>query len=72
MIFGQIAEITGSSNFEMNDIADTNQLIDELNSRYPRLVNSKYAIAVNRNVIQNNTRLSEDCEIAILPPFSGG
>jgi sulfur-carrier protein len=32
----------------------------------------KYSIAVNKQVIQNNTTLNPDDTVALLPPFSGG
>ena len=72
IVFGQIAEITGNANFTIDGVADARQLIKKLNSMYPRLINSKYVVAVNKKIIQDNTQLNEDCEIAILPPFSGG
>jgi molybdopterin synthase sulfur carrier subunit len=71
MVFGQIAEITGNSNFVI-DIADTDELVSKLNCLYPRLQNAKYAVAVNRQVVRNNTEIDQGSEIAILPPFSGG
>ena len=71
MVFGQIAEITGNSNFVV-DVEDTDELINKLNSLYPRLRNAKYAVAVNRQIIRNNTEINKASEIAILPPFSGG
>ncbi|HYK45671.1 MAG TPA: MoaD/ThiS family protein [Parafilimonas sp.] len=71
MVFGQIAEITGNSNFVI-DVADTDQLINKLNSLYPTLQNAKYAVAVNRQIIRKNTEIINGSEIAILPPFSGG
>ena len=71
MVFGQIAEITGNSNFVI-DVADTDELINKLNCLYPRLQNAKYAVAVNRQIIRKNTEIINGSEIAILPPFSGG
>ncbi len=71
-IFGQLSDITGSSSLEMTGIADTDELINKLESKYPALRNSNYKIAVNRNIIQANTSFQQDAEIALLPPFSGG
>ncbi len=71
-IFGQLVDIIGSSAISINDIADTENLISMLQSEYPPLRTSKYKIAVNRNIIQSNTALQPDAEIALLPPFSGG
>jgi molybdopterin converting factor small subunit len=39
---------------------------------YPQLENTECMIAVDRNIIQSNTPLQENTEVAVLPPFSGG
>lgn len=39
---------------------------------YPALREFHFAIAVNQKLADPETLLSEDCEVAILPPFSGG
>jgi sulfur-carrier protein len=39
---------------------------------YPALKEIRFAIAVNQTLADSQTLLSEDCEVAILPPFSGG
>ncbi len=70
-IFGQLTDITGG-NIELNNIADTNHLIDELNKAYPKLITAKYIIAVDKKVIIDNTILNNQSNIALLPPFSGG
>ena len=72
IVFGQIAEITGNTNFVMDDVTDTDQLVSKLHALYPQLTNSKYAIAVNKKIIRDNMQLDHDVEVAIMPPFSGG
>ncbi len=71
IIFGQLTDITGD-NIELNNIADTNHLTEELNKTYPQLINAKYVIAVDKKVITENTILNNQSNIALLPPFSGG
>jgi molybdopterin synthase sulfur carrier subunit len=71
-VFGQLYDIIGSNSFEMDNIESTDELIKNLQLKYPALKNTKYKIAVNRNIIQSNTALQHDAEIALLPPFSGG
>ena len=71
-LFGQIAEIVGSNSMQVDDVADTDGLIKSMQLKYPALANSKYRVAVNRNIIQLNTALQQDTEVALLPPFSGG
>ena len=72
MIFGQLTEIINSSTLQLEDIADTNSLVDELNKLYPALAASKYIMAVNKQTVMANTVLKEDSTVALLPPFSGG
>jgi molybdopterin converting factor small subunit len=71
-VFGQLIDIIGSNIFSMNDATDTDELVKNLEIKYPALINSKYKIAVNRNLIQSKTALPRDAEVALLPPFSGG
>ncbi len=72
IIFGQLAEITGSSGILLQDISDTDSLILELQKMYPALAGSKYAIALDKKVINRNTILADNNIVALLPPFSGG
>lgn len=72
MIFGQLKDITGKSELTLYDIPDTDTLIQTLQSLYPALTSTKFAIALNKKVINTNTSLDGDTNIALLPPFSGG
>jgi molybdopterin converting factor small subunit len=72
MIFGQLTDITGKSELMLYDIPDTDTLIRTLQSIYPALSDTKFAIALNKKVIRENTLLEGDNNIALLPPFSGG
>jgi molybdopterin synthase sulfur carrier subunit len=72
LLFGQIEEIVGSKELIFEGYADTASLIAELHQRFPALVQSKYVIAVNQEMITGNASLSENSIVALLPPFSGG
>jgi molybdopterin synthase sulfur carrier subunit len=71
ILFGKLSDITGTS-VSVNDVADTDGLINALNKSYPALVNTKYVIAVDKQVIKENTSLNNNSIVALLPPFSGG
>ena len=71
IIFGQLAEIAGST-LSLENVTDTNTLVKELHSLYPALSDSKYVIAVNNKMVNENTILDENSTVALLPPFSGG
>lgn len=72
IIFGQIVDITGRSNLTIENVADTSQLVEHLTAMYPALSTAKYAIAVDKKIVKENTPLSNNNTIALLPPFSGG
>ena len=71
IIFGRLTDIAGSS-LALENIADTNSLVKELHILYPALADTKYVIAVDKKVANENTTLSENSTVALLPPFSGG
>ena len=71
IIFGQLTDIAGSS-LALENIADTNSLVKELHIRYPALADARYLVAVDKKVANEDTTLTEDSKVALLPPFSGG
>jgi molybdopterin synthase sulfur carrier subunit len=71
ILFGRLADIAGNS-VSLDNVADTDGLIKALHNTYPALAESKYVIAVNKQVITSNTSLNENSVVALLPPYSGG
>ncbi|UKN01055.1 MoaD/ThiS family protein [Paracrocinitomix mangrovi] len=72
--FAQISDITGKSK-EIIDLVEgntTEDLTKLLETMYPQLINSVYKIAVNQLLIVDKVELSENTEVALLPPFAGG
>lgn len=72
IVFGQIADIAGKVSWEIYDVKNTDELIEKLGHDFPTLQEIKYALAVNKEIIQKNTILNDEDTVAILPPFSGG
>ena len=71
ILFGNLSDIAGGS-VSVGNVADTDSLVDSLNKRYPKLATTKYVIAVDKQVITENTVLNKKSTVALLPPFSGG
>jgi len=71
IIFGQLCEVLGE-NLIMDNIVDKESLQQALQQKFPELANYKYVMAVDKKQVTANTVLSEDCTVALLPPFSGG
>ncbi|MFT3822301.1 MAG: MoaD/ThiS family protein [Chitinophagaceae bacterium] len=72
LLFGQLTDITGTNKLVLENIADTHTLARQLQSRYPALQPAHYLIAVNKQLVQENTMLQDGIEVALLPPYSGG
>ncbi|HTS44458.1 MAG TPA: MoaD/ThiS family protein [Puia sp.] len=70
--FGPVKDIMGDQQFEVKDVADTDQLIQVLHHQYPALAQTPYIIAVDKDIISGNTLLNGDQVVALLPPYSGG
>lgn len=72
IVFGQLTDIMGKNPVMVEQAADTSELIEQLNLRYPALVNKPYIIAVDRQIVSGHTTLSGNNVVALLPPFAGG
>lgn len=70
IVFGQLADITGG-NITVDDFIDTDSLLKALNHQFPQLANTKFVVAVDKQIIKENTCLNNN-SVALLPPFSGG
>lgn len=72
LIFGQLTDMTRQSKLQVDDMPDTDALLAWLKAGYPGLQSAKFVVAVNGQVIQQNTTLAAGATVALLPPFSGG
>ncbi len=70
--FGKITEIVSAKELRWQDIPDTKVLKEKLEEMYPLLKGMQYQIAVDKKIMHGETALSEDAEIALLPPYAGG
>ncbi|MCC6599880.1 MAG: molybdopterin converting factor subunit 1 [Crocinitomicaceae bacterium] len=74
LIFGIAHEIAGkrSTTFEVPDNATVSELRSLLSLTYPQLGPLSFAIAVNQQYVEDSVILTENDEVAIIPPVSGG
>ncbi|NCU03947.1 MAG: MoaD/ThiS family protein [Chitinophagaceae bacterium] len=71
LFFGKLVEIAGVKT-EMPLVSSTDELLDQLRLQFPALAAEKYIVAVDKKTITANTSLTDNCTVALLPPFSGG
>lgn len=73
--FGIAREILGNSSLfiEPDTISTVGELKAFLYEKYPEMLKLKtMAIAVNQSYASDDVNLTEDAEIVIIPPVSGG
>lgn len=71
-LFGLLTDITLASSVSIDNVKDTDEAISKLQQLYPPLKQSQYIIAVDKEIIHNNTLLTENTTMALLPPYAGG
>ena len=72
MFFGQLADATGVSSVMVEEVGNTDMLIQMMKQRYPALESSTYMIAVNNAMVTENSIVTPGSKVAFMPPFSGG
>jgi len=72
LFFGQLRDITNNNTLTLNNVPDTDSLMQQLKKSYPSLAGYPYLIAVDKELISSNTTLSDNCTVALLPPYAGG
>lgn len=72
LVFGQVTDITGEANFQLQGVENTEELKQQLMEKFPGLKSLEYSIAVNKKIMRGNCSLQDGDTVALLPPFSGG
>ena len=72
LIFGPLKDVTGTHVCHVSDVKDTDEMVGKMNALYPGLDKKKFLIAVEKEIVQGNTALSDNFTVALLPPYSGG
>jgi molybdopterin converting factor subunit 1 len=72
MFFGQLTEATGVSSVMVEEVDNTDKLVQMMKQRYPALESSTYMIAVNNAMVAENSIVTPGSKVAFMPPFSGG
>ena len=72
LLFGQLAEAAGQNKVRLEDVADSDTLIKQLHTLFPELAKKPYVVAVDKDIISENTSLEGKNTVALLPPYAGG
>ena len=72
LFFGILQEAAGKKEMTLNDINDSDTLVNQLKSVIPVLKNYTFRLAINQEFIDSNCTLKEGDVVAIMAPFAGG
>jgi len=70
--FGKLREIFKANSVQWPRMKDTDALKFELFRLYPVLKELPFLIAVNKELVHNNTVIHPGDIVALLPPYAGG
>ena len=71
--FGMTAEASGKTEETIHsNYLSILELQKGIIKKYPKLEKMSFKIAVNQTIVNDDYLLSENEEIALLPPFAGG
>lgn len=72
LYFASLKEKIGKSSEELFDFNTTDELTHHLMQTYPNCFDANIITAVNMEVVNENTTISNTDEIAFYPPVTGG
>lgn len=71
--FGQIAEVTNKTSEYLDvETSSVETIINQLNHVYPSLKSQDFNVAADQKIVDRETEISGEVELALLPPFAGG
>ena len=72
LLFGNLAELAQKTEIELTNITNSTELHAYIEFHYPQLMNSKFAVAVNKKISGKEVVFHDSDTVALIPPFSGG
>ncbi len=71
--FGMLAEATSITEEQLQtEACSVSDLLKKLKNQYPKLNDKDFKVAINQELVNNNYRIDNEVEVALLPPFAGG
>jgi molybdopterin converting factor small subunit len=71
-MFGELAEKAGVRTQTVDGPTDTDGLVAEMKKLFPATEGLTFIVAVNKQIIRENTPLRDGDKVVLMPPFSGG
>jgi len=72
LAFGRLVDLLPQQEWEVTDLETVGSVRRQMEEQFPALKNMRYRIAVDKQLVTDDTPLREGSVVALLPPFSGG
>lgn len=72
LFFGQLVDVTGKSTMELKDVTNTRDALDAIILLYPRLGQTPFLLALDKEIVDGKVTFTGDHTLALLPPYAGG
>lgn len=74
LYFAQVAEKAGVSEdeFDVQAGSTSTDLLQMIEGKHEQIKGLEFKVAVNQVLSHTSVELTENCEVALLPPFAGG
>ncbi|HPI55472.1 MAG TPA: MoaD/ThiS family protein [Chitinophagaceae bacterium] len=71
-VFGPLTDIIQDTQLHVPFVNSSEALRILLDEMYPQLKHYSFQIAINKQLAHGHMPITPNCEIALLPPYSGG
>jgi len=72
LFFGVLSEVAGTDCRFYREIRSINELKLRISDEFPEMPHYNYRVSLNNEIIDSNRTLSDNDEVAFMPPFAGG
>ena len=72
LFFGVLAEVTGTNFKHFRNVKSIGDLKLRIQDDFSEVVHYNYRISLNNEIINNDPKLKDGDEVALMPPFAGG
>jgi molybdopterin synthase sulfur carrier subunit len=72
LFFGVLAEVTGTNCRHYREVNSIGDLRLRIQDDFPEVVHYNFRISLNNEIINDDPKLNDGDEVALMPPFAGG
>jgi molybdopterin synthase sulfur carrier subunit len=72
LFFGVLAEVTCTNCIHYREVKSIGDLKHRIQDDFPEVVHYNFRISLNNEIINNDPKLKDGDEVALMPPFAGG